>query len=243
MKSSMIITFNFYLNRLDGANIKLFLIIPTSLFKIFYLYSMARDGKPTRDKILAESKALIFENGFSGTSIDQILEKSGITKGAFFYHFKTKNALALALMEEFALEDIHHMNETLQITEHLKGDPLKRLLQFFQEFIEMMSELTEPPACLYASYSYEPKQFSQDILHLISDTLLAWRRTMKKLIEDVLVDYDMKIEVDIDSLADHTVVIFEGGYVVSRALNGPDITAKQLKHLKNYFELLFVPKK
>ena len=204
---------------------------------------MARDGKPTRDKILAESRTLVFENGFSGTSIDQILEKTGITKGAFFYHFKTKNALALALIEEFAREDIHHMNETLQITAHLKGDPLSRLLQFIQEFIDMMSELTEPPACLYASYSYEPKQFSKDIMDLISDTILAWRTTMRQLIEEVLVDYDMKTEVDIQSLADHTVVIFEGAYVVSRALNGPDITAKQLQHLKNYFELLFVPKK
>ena len=58
---------------------------------------MGRDGKPTRDKILAESKALVFENGFAGTSIDKILQRTGITKGAFFYHFKTKNALAKAL--------------------------------------------------------------------------------------------------------------------------------------------------
>jgi TetR/AcrR family transcriptional regulator, transcriptional repressor for nem operon len=49
---------------------------------------MARDGKPTRDKILAESKTLVLENGFAGTSVDQILERSQITKGAFFYHFK-----------------------------------------------------------------------------------------------------------------------------------------------------------
>jgi len=203
---------------------------------------MARDGKPTRDKILRESRTLVFENGFSGTSIDQILARTGITKGAFFYHFKTKNALAQALIEEFAQEDIHHMNETLKVTEHLKGDPLNRLLQFIQEFIDMMSDLKEPPACLYASYSYEPKQFSAHIMGIISDTILVWRTTMRQLIEEVLVDYDMKVQLDIQALADHTVVIFEGAYVVSRALNGADITAKHLKLLKSYFELLFVSK-
>ncbi|WP_222983681.1 TetR/AcrR family transcriptional regulator [Flagellimonas meishanensis] len=203
---------------------------------------MARDGKPTRDKILTESKALVFENGFSGTSIDQILEKTGITKGAFFYHFKTKNALAKALIEEYAREDIAHMEEFLKKTEHLKGNALDRLLQFIQECINMMEGLTEPPTCLYASYTYEPNNFEPETLKHISDTLLIWRATMKELINDVLKEHDMKIEVDLQSLADHTIVIFEGAFVVSKALNAPDITAKHLKHLKNYFELIFEPK-
>jgi len=40
-------------------------------------------------------------------------------------------------------------------------------------------------------------------------------------------------------LSDQFVVIFEGAFVVSKALNDSDITAKQLQHLKNYLELLF----
>lgn len=203
---------------------------------------MGRDGKPTRDKIMVESKALIFENGFSGTSIDQILQRTGITKGAFFYHFKTKNALAKALIEEFAREDILHMNEVLEKTEFLKGDALERLLQFIQEFIDMMSDISEPYSCLYATYTYEPSQFDEETLRHISETILTWRKTMEQLIRDVLQDYDTKIEIDIQSLADHTVVIFEGAFVVSKALKGRDLTADHLKHLKNYFQLLFIRK-
>lgn len=203
---------------------------------------MPRDGKPTRNKILAESKTLVFENGFSGTSIDQILNKTGITKGAFFYHFKTKNALAKALIQEFAKEDIDYMNEVLKKTEQLKKDPLDRLLKFIQEFIDAMSGLKEPHSCLYASYTYEPNQFDRETLNHISETLLTWRTTMEQLIRDVLQDYDTKIDIDIKSLADHTVVIFEGAFVVSKALKGRDLTADHLKHLKNYFELIFEPK-
>lgn len=186
---------------------------------------------------------LVFENGFSGTSIDQILAKTGITKGAFFYHFKTKNALAQALIEEFARTDIAHMNEALQKTAHLEADPLNRLLQFLQLFIDMMTALTAPPNCLYASYTHEPNQFSPEILEFVSETILTWRTTMEKLIRDVLEVYDMKNRVELEALADMTTVIFEGAFIVSKALNDPELTAKQLKLLKNYFELLFVPKK
>lgn len=188
---------------------------------------------------MAESKTLIFENGFSGTSIDQILQRTGITKGAFFYHFKTKNALAKALIEEFAKEDIQHMNQALTKTEGLKGDPLERLLHFIQEFIDMMSDMNEPYSCLYASYCYEPNQFDQEILDHISNTILVWRTTMEQLLQDVLKEYEPRVEVDLKSLADHIVVTFEGSFVVSKALNGRDLTADHLKHLKNYFELLF----
>lgn len=201
---------------------------------------MARDGKPTRDKILAESRALILKNGFSGTSIDNILEKTGITKGAFFYHFKTKNLLAKALLEDFAREDISYMNEALEKTEPLKGDSLQRLLQFIQEFIDMISDLSEPPpGCLYATYLSENDQFDEEIWEFISNTILLWRSTLEMLIHNVLKEKDMKIEVDVASLADLLVVIFEGSYVISKALNEADLTAKQLKHLKNYFQLLF----
>jgi TetR/AcrR family transcriptional repressor of nem operon len=203
---------------------------------------MARDGKPTRAKILAESKTLVFENGFSGTSIDQILARTGITKGAFFYHFKTKNALAQALIEEFARDDIGHMQEALQKIGELHSDPLDRLLQFIQEFVDLMSDIEDPPSCLYASYTYEPSQFEPEILEFISETLLTWRKTFEQLLENVLKEYNTKVEVDIAALSNLFTVIFEGSYVVSKALNDPALISGQLKELKNYFHLLFEKK-
>ncbi|RIA08884.1 TetR family transcriptional regulator [Flavobacteriaceae bacterium MAR_2010_72] len=203
---------------------------------------MARDGKLTRDKILLESKALIFKHGFSGTSIDQILDKTGITKGAFFYHFKTKNALAMALIEEFAKADMVKLNEALERTESLKGNSLNRLLQYIQEFIDAETGQNEPPGCLYASYLYEPQQFEPEVMDHISEAILVWRTVIGNLIEEVLKDYNSKYPTDVESLADHVTVIFEGAFIVSRALNDPNIAAKQLQHLKNYVALLFEKK-
>ncbi|MEW4922526.1 helix-turn-helix domain-containing protein [Algibacter sp. 2305UL17-15] len=204
---------------------------------------MARDGKPTKDKILAASKNLVLSNGFAGTSIDQILEKTGITKGSFFYHFKTKNALAKALIEEFARDDMSHLEWALQETEHLKAEPLKRLLQFVQLFIDMMTGLKTPHSgCLYASYTNESTQFDPEIKKCISDTILVWRSTMELLLQNVLETHKMVIDEDIKSLADAFTVVFEGGFVLSKALNEPELTANQLRHLKNYFQLLFSEK-
>lgn len=205
---------------------------------------MARDGKPTRDKILEESKALILQNGYAGTSIDQILEKTALTKGAFFYHFKTKNELAKALIEEFIRVDLSLMERALNDTQDLKGKPLDRLLKFIQLFIDMFTGLSVPhPGCLYASYINESNLFDEDIKKDISETILIWRDTMELLLNNILEQHEMVIEEDLHSLADTFTVIFEGAFVLSKSVNEPDLTAKQLKHFKNYLQLLFVPKK
>lgn len=199
---------------------------------------MPKDGKPTRDKILAASTALIYENGFAGTSIDAILENTGITKGAFFYHFKTKNHLAKALMESYASADKHHLEQGLKETEGLKDKPVKRLLAFVDVFIQSMSALEQPPSCLYASYTNESTQFDQETKDLIANSILEWRATFVHLLEQAKVHEVSKGEVDVQSLADQFVVIFEGAFVVSKALKTPSLIPKQLTHLRNYFALL-----
>ncbi|MBO0324109.1 TetR/AcrR family transcriptional regulator [Muricauda sp. CAU 1633] len=188
---------------------------------------------------MVETKELVFNNGFSGTSIDQILDKTGITKGAFFYHFKTKNALAKALIETYAHEDKAHLEWALQETESLKETPLKRLLQFVQLFIDTMSNTKEVSSCLYASYTHEPSQFDQETLAVVSNAILNWRHTFMELLNDTLANNSIKKGVDIESLADQFTVIFEGTFIISKALNDPTISAKQLQHFKNYLELLF----
>ncbi|QSE97035.1 TetR/AcrR family transcriptional regulator [Fulvivirga lutea] len=200
---------------------------------------MPKDGTPTREKILAESRALVLQNGFSGTSIDQILEKTGITKGAFFYHFKNKNVLAQALIEDFAREDRENKAAALEHSKPYINNPKERLLAFIQLFIDMMSGLEEPyPGCLYISYTYEPNQFDEEAKKVIKDIILEWRETLEMLLNDVHKTLEAKPTVDIKSLADNFNVIFEGAFVVSRALEDNELIADQLKHYKNYIKLL-----
>ncbi|MCV9387388.1 TetR/AcrR family transcriptional regulator [Reichenbachiella ulvae] len=200
---------------------------------------MGRDGKPTRDKILAVSKALIYENGFAGTSVDAILSKTGITKGAFFYHFKTKAELALVLIHDFAETDLKELDRVLNDTNQYLDQPKQRLIEFVQRFINMFSGLEEPPGCLYASVSNEQNQFNDEIKKVVSDTMLKWRIALEDMIDKVLENHDTAIAINKESLADQFNVIIEGAFIVSKALNDPTLIAKQLVHYRNYLELLF----
>ena len=201
---------------------------------------MGRDGTLTRSRILDETKQLVLEYGFAGTTIDQILDRSGITKGAFFYHFKSKAALAEALIKSFAESDKAELEQALEDTTPDKKAPLDGLLDFLQWFIDDFSGLeSPPPGCLYASYSYEPKSFGEAISKQIVQSIALWRQTFIELISRVMIVARPKKDVDISSLADQFVVIVEGALIVSRVTGEVDIAAQQLRHLKSYIELLF----
>lgn len=54
----------------------------------------------TRLTILEKAFELIYRNGYQPTSIDTIISTTQVTKGAFFYHFKNKGEMGLALINE-----------------------------------------------------------------------------------------------------------------------------------------------
>ncbi len=58
------------------------------------------DAQKTREQLLMTAFSAMHKNGFRATGINDILEKTGLTKGAFYYHFSNKAALGYAIIEE-----------------------------------------------------------------------------------------------------------------------------------------------
>jgi len=143
-------------------------------------------------------------------------------------------------MEEYVKEDLAELDKALEISHSQKTHPFERLICFVEFFIKTMEGIKEPPpGCLYASYGYENIHFSDDIKQLIARSILKWRQAIEKLLDEVSAKKTANMEFDKISLADMFVVLFEGSFVVSRALNEPDLTAKQLKNYRDYLKLLF----
>ena len=61
---------------------------------------MARSATETRSRIISAARNLFSSHGYSGTSLDDILTAAGITKGAFYHYFKSKEDICLALLDE-----------------------------------------------------------------------------------------------------------------------------------------------
>lgn len=204
---------------------------------------MRRNGVATREKILNAAQGLILARGYVGMTVERVLDEVGITKGAFFHHFKTKDDLARALLQRYAERDDRIYRETRERAEKLSDDPLQQVLLFIGLFQEMFEALTEPfPGCLFASYIYELQQFDADTRALISSSFTKWRELLKEKFQAVARKYPPQIDVDAASLADAFTVVLEGAFITSKAVDDPKVVPEQLRHFRNYVELLFRPR-
>jgi TetR/AcrR family transcriptional regulator, transcriptional repressor for nem operon len=62
-----------------------------------------KKAEATRRAILEKAFELIYHNGYQATSVDDILAQTKVTKGAFYYHFKNKDEMGLAVINEVML--------------------------------------------------------------------------------------------------------------------------------------------
>jgi TetR/AcrR family transcriptional repressor of nem operon len=201
---------------------------------------MATKGETTRKRILDAAQEMILDHGFAGVSVDQLIQSLGLTKGAFFHHFKNKNDLARSLIRRYADEGIQFFSDSLSRAKKLSNDPLQQLLIIIGLYEEMFEDLTEPyPGCLLASYVYELQQFDEETRAIVNEEFILSRTELTKLIREVMEKYPPHREVDPVSLADGFMSVFEGAFVLSKSLGEADVTIKQLRHYKSYIELLF----
>lgn len=203
---------------------------------------MPRDGSLTRTKILDTAEALILDQGYSATSIDKLIDAVGVTKGTFFYHFENKAALAQTLVDRYAQSDLSMQREFRARAEKLSRDPLQQVLIFIGLYEEMMEGLIDPyPGCLFASYLYEANLFDGEIMGVIEETYLDWRKNLGEMLDAAAAAYPPKLPVDTAHLADMFTTVIEGAFIMSKTLKEPKLVAAQLGLYKNFVELTFSP--
>src|SRR5438874_9565137 len=96
-----------------------------------------RKGKaesPTRDKLLDAAQELMLAKGYTATSVDEVCEAAGLTKGSFFHYFEGKEHLGRVVVERFfsAKRQLFESAPFRQIQ-----DPLDRVFDYVDFLIEM----------------------------------------------------------------------------------------------------------
>jgi TetR/AcrR family transcriptional repressor of nem operon len=193
----------------------------------------------TRETILTVANDLVLSQGYAATSLDQILEKAGVTKGAFFYYFKSKGELAEALIDRYARMDQALMADVFAQAEKLSRDPLQQIQIMIGLFEQMFENSVEPPGCLLASYIYQSALHTEPILKTLRGNLLAWRQAIESKLREAAEKYPPKNEVDFEALADMASTMLEGAFVMGRTFGEPKMVARQLRQYRNYLELVF----
>lgn len=196
-----------------------------------------RDAVTTKRRILEVAQDLVLDRGFSATTVDAVIDAAGISKGAFFHHFASKNALGQSMLERYAAADAEMLESFMGKAEAISEDPAEQLIAFARAFEEASDELFSDPGCLFVSFVYEKMPDSREAHQVIRNTIELWRKRLGDKVRQAFGERSIT-GTDPDSLADLMFTTFEGAFVLARATGDPSDVRRQLGHYRRYLELV-----
>jgi AcrR family transcriptional regulator len=130
-----------------------------------------------KEKIMAASITLFEQKGFSETSIQDIVDMLGVTKGTFYYYFKSKEEL---------LMDIHlrYIEALLENQKRIIEDSTKTIKEKVFEIVYMLIHNIEKQGRQARIFFREMKHLNEDHLKKIVEKRDLFRYNLQSLIEE-----------------------------------------------------------
>ncbi len=197
---------------------------------------MAREQPPTREKLLDSAQQLMLAKGFVATTVDEICEAAGVTKGSFFHYFKSKEDLGKSVLDRFCHVRLKLMQES---PSQKKKDPLERVYGWVDFAIEMSKSPMAKNGCLLGNFAQELSDTHPEIRSLCARRFTEWAVLLKQELDEAKVKHLPKSRLDTESLAEHFIAIIEGALIIAKAKQDIGNVEKSLRHFRRYLESLF----
>jgi len=190
----------------------------------------------SRQKLIKAAISAIREQGYAATSVDDLCGRVGVTKGAFFHHFKSKEALAIAATEYWT-ERSSVLFETAPYRAY--SDPLDRVLSYldFRKAL-MVGTLTEF-SCLAGTMVQEVYASHPDIARACEAVICGHAAALEVDIAAAMKRYRLRAHWTAESLSLHMQAVLQGAIILAKAKGGADVAIASIEHLHRYIESLF----
>ena len=190
----------------------------------------------SKTKILNAALHVIRAKGYSATRIEDICEAAGLTKGSFFHHFDSKEALSLAAADYWS-EITGQFFASAPYHAHL--DPLDRLLAYI-DFRQSILQGDLPDfTCLIGTMVQEVYDTHPTLREACNHSISSHAATLVPDIEAALCQRGMHPDWTAESLALYTQATIQGAFILAKARHSPEFAAAAIAHLRRYIELLF----
>ena len=160
---------------------------------------MKQEEQSTQDKILSSAKQEFLEKGFLNASLRNIVKNAGVTTGAFYGYYDSKEALFAALVEEQAAYILALFNRTIDDFEKLPGETqtermvdtseecLAKMLDYIYEHYDAFKLLVGcAQGTPYENFSHQLAVREEDSTYTYIETLAGMGHPVEKIHKNLI---------------------------------------------------------
>lgn len=189
----------------------------------------------TRGKLLQAAFEEIYRRGFQGASLDAILAKAGVTKGALYHHFPDKAALGYAVVDEVVTG---LLLERWGLREPPTGDPLTALQRIVRRRAANLTAEEVKLGCPLNNMAQEMSPLDERFRRRVNATFDTWRNGVARALERGQADRTVRRDVDAKRVASFVVAAAEGSYGLAKSAQSLPMLRANLEILGAFLENL-----
>lgn len=188
-------------------------------------------SEQTREKIIAQAALLFNQKGYSGTSIDDIMQATGLKKGGIYNHFRNKEEIALAAFDHaYALQSESYANAIRAV----RGQPTLQLRAMIDVFVESYEDPVVTGGCIVMNTAIESDDNNPALKAHAAAAMDEWRDLIMRIIVKGIAKGKFRSETDPSALASLIIASLEGGLMMSKLYNDPAYIHRVAEHLHSY---------
>ncbi|HEY6095140.1 MAG TPA: TetR/AcrR family transcriptional regulator [Gallionellaceae bacterium] len=185
----------------------------------------------TRDKILHSAFCEIHRQGFQAASIANILQDTGLTKGALYHHFPTKQALGLAVIDEVISQRLEQLVfQPVRDSEH----PVEALLEVIATIHKKVPSDFVMLGCPLNNLMQEMSAIDELFQKQLGSVLGIWQKTVEGALKRGQQQGVIRPEVDYKAAALFVVSAWEGCIGVAKNMQSPRAFESCMQQLHGY---------
>ncbi|WP_317039295.1 TetR/AcrR family transcriptional regulator [Paenimyroides marinum] len=185
--------------------------------------------------ILHKAFELIYVKGYQTTSIDDIIATTQVTKGAFYYHFKTKDEMGLAIINEV-------LKPTLasSFIEPLQGeqDPLDAIYNLMDSLLMKNEFLKVEYGCPASNFTQEMTPWNSEFNKALNELTREWTEAITATIERGKKSGVIRKDVNAKQVTTFVLSGYWGIRNLGKLENSKKVYISYLKQLKIYLNSL-----
>ena len=179
-----------------------------------------------RDKIVGAALDRFHALGFNACGVQEIVDKAGVPKGSFYNYFKSKELLALEVLQ------IYTQGTGREILSDKGLAPVERLRKHFEAMASRRAKLGYEKGCLLCNLAAESSEDVPLVREAVAESLASWTALVAAAIRDGQADGSIAPDLDADQVARFMLNGWQGAAVRMKLTNSG-------QPLNDFFKVVF----
>ena len=194
-----------------------------------------REGRSTREAILEAASRLIHVHGYNHTSLDDVLRESNVGKGNFYYHFKSKEELGYAILDQIIGSFLERTLEPC--FSDPQGRALTQIRCFLDRVLEMQRERNCVGGCPLGNLALELSDVHEGFRGRLASVFAAWRERLTLALRTAQRQGAVGSECRPEAVADFLVASLEGAILLTKLTKNIAVMEQCVVEMKRYLSL------